>query len=106
VKIVAAPADATLVGGLWYAADGTEIGPAIWGEFATIQENLQRHRDRRTTGCCILAPTARVSADSARNISHRLNPFINKLNSLPQALPYQSDGAFFVTSRPFYRYNI
>ncbi|MFH1741608.1 MAG: hypothetical protein ABIH23_21590, partial [bacterium] len=37
VKIVAAPADATLVGGVWYAADGTEIGPAIWGEFATIQ---------------------------------------------------------------------
>jgi hypothetical protein len=38
VKIVAAPADATLASGTWYAADGTEIGPAIWGEFATIQE--------------------------------------------------------------------
>lgn len=37
-KIVAAPADATLTAGIWYAADGTEIGPAIWGEFATIQE--------------------------------------------------------------------
>ena len=37
-KIVAAPANATLAGGVWYAADGTEIGPAIWGEFATIQE--------------------------------------------------------------------
>lgn len=37
-KIVAAPADATLVGGVWYAADGTEIGPVIWGEFATIME--------------------------------------------------------------------
>lgn len=37
-KIVAAPADATLIGGIWYAADGTEIGPVIWGEFATIQE--------------------------------------------------------------------
>jgi len=36
-KIVAAPADATLVGGYWIAADGTEIGPAIWGSFATIQ---------------------------------------------------------------------
>jgi len=36
-KIVAAPADATLSGGLWYTADGTEIGPVIWGEFATIQ---------------------------------------------------------------------
>lgn len=38
VKIVAAPADANLTGGVWYAADQTEIGPAIWGEFATIQE--------------------------------------------------------------------
>lgn len=38
VKIVAAPADATLTAGIWYATDGTEIGPAIWGEFATIQE--------------------------------------------------------------------
>lgn len=37
-KIVAAPADATLTGGVWFAADGTEIGPAIWGEFATVQE--------------------------------------------------------------------
>lgn len=36
-KIVAAPADATSSGGFWYAADGTEIGPVIWGEFATIQ---------------------------------------------------------------------
>ena len=38
VKIIAAPEDATLVDGIWYAADGTEIGPVIWGEFATIQE--------------------------------------------------------------------
>jgi hypothetical protein len=37
-KIVAAPADATLAGGTWYASDGTEIGPAIWGEFAVVQE--------------------------------------------------------------------
>ena len=36
-KIVAVPDDANLVSGVWYAADGTEIGPAIWGEFATIQ---------------------------------------------------------------------
>ena len=36
-KIIAAPADATLVGGIWYSADGTEIGPVIWGAFATIQ---------------------------------------------------------------------
>lgn len=38
VKIVAAPADATKVEGIWYAADGIEIGPDIWGEFAVIQE--------------------------------------------------------------------
>lgn len=37
VKIVAVPADATKVGGFWYAADGTVIGPDIWGEFATVQ---------------------------------------------------------------------
>jgi len=36
-KIIAAPLDATLIGGVWHAADGTEIGPVIWGEFATIQ---------------------------------------------------------------------
>jgi len=36
-KIVAAPADATKKGDIWYAADGTEIGPVIWGEFATVQ---------------------------------------------------------------------
>lgn len=38
VKIVAAPADATLAGGTWKAADGTDIGPVIWGDFAIIQE--------------------------------------------------------------------
>ena len=38
VKIVAAPADAYTADGKWYTADGTEIGPAIWGSFATIQE--------------------------------------------------------------------
>jgi hypothetical protein len=37
-KIVAAPADAVVDGGVWYAADGTEIGPSIWGAFAIIQE--------------------------------------------------------------------
>ncbi|MBI4763783.1 MAG: hypothetical protein HY787_04175 [Deltaproteobacteria bacterium] len=37
-KIVAAPADATLNSNVWYAADGSEIGPAIWGEFVVIQE--------------------------------------------------------------------
>lgn len=38
VKIIAAPADAYAVGGIWYAADGTEIGPVIWGSFAIIQQ--------------------------------------------------------------------
>lgn len=38
VKIVAAPGDAYKDGGFWYAADGTEIGPVIWGEFAIVQE--------------------------------------------------------------------
>ena len=36
-KIVAVPADAVLSGGVWSTADGTEIGPVIWGQFATIQ---------------------------------------------------------------------
>jgi hypothetical protein len=38
VKIVAAPEDANLVNGVWYSADGDEIGPVIWGAFATIQQ--------------------------------------------------------------------
>jgi hypothetical protein len=37
-KIVAAPLDATLVSGTWYAADGSEIGPVIWSQFAIILE--------------------------------------------------------------------
>jgi hypothetical protein len=36
-KIVAAPADAVELDDVWYSADGTEIGAAIWGDFATIQ---------------------------------------------------------------------
>jgi hypothetical protein len=38
VKIVAAPEDAYAEDGIWYSADGTVIGPVIWGDFATIQE--------------------------------------------------------------------
>jgi hypothetical protein len=38
VKIVAAPADAYAEGGVWYTADGIEIGPVIWGAFAIIQQ--------------------------------------------------------------------
>ncbi|MBN1502288.1 hypothetical protein JW930_01985 [Candidatus Woesearchaeota archaeon] len=39
VKIVAAPSDAYLDTGVWYAADGTRIGAEIWGAFAITQEN-------------------------------------------------------------------
>lgn len=38
VKIVAVPADATMSGGVWFTADGDEIGPDIWGAFAIIQQ--------------------------------------------------------------------
>lgn len=38
VKIVAVPEDATSDGGYWYSADGEEIGPVIWGQFAIIQQ--------------------------------------------------------------------
>lgn len=38
VKIVAAPADATQVGGIWYSASGVVIGPVIWGAFAIIED--------------------------------------------------------------------
>lgn len=38
VKIVAAPTDATVSGGNYFGADGGEIGPAIWGQFAILQE--------------------------------------------------------------------
>jgi len=38
VKIVAVPSDAKNIADIWYSSDGTEIGPNIWDEFATIQE--------------------------------------------------------------------
>jgi hypothetical protein len=38
VKIVASPADATIVNDFWVGSAGIEIGPVIWGEFATVQE--------------------------------------------------------------------
>ena len=43
VKIIAAPADGILSGGKWFNADGSEIGPVIWGEFAIIQEIVNDH---------------------------------------------------------------
>jgi len=45
VKIVAAPADAYAADGLWYTADGVEIGPVIWGAFAIV---LQVDNDQGT----------------------------------------------------------
>ena len=38
VKIVAVPSSATKVDGIWYTNKHQTIGPASWGEFATIQE--------------------------------------------------------------------
>jgi hypothetical protein len=38
VKIVAAPTDAYSLGGTWFDASGTEIGPVIWGSFAIVQQ--------------------------------------------------------------------
>jgi hypothetical protein len=40
MKISAVPEDAYQVGNMWYAADGTEIGEEIWGEFAITQDVL------------------------------------------------------------------
>lgn len=37
-KFVAAPEDAHLEGGYWYAADGTLIGKEIWANFAITQD--------------------------------------------------------------------
>ncbi len=37
-KIIAVPDDAVKNGNLWYTADGVEIGPVLWGQFAVIQE--------------------------------------------------------------------
>jgi len=36
-KIIALPEDATKTNGIWYNAEGIEIGPDIWGQFAIIQ---------------------------------------------------------------------
>jgi hypothetical protein len=38
--IKAAPSDAELVDGVWYAADGEELGPVVWGEFIEVRETL------------------------------------------------------------------
>jgi hypothetical protein len=38
VKIVAADSTDKLINGKWYTSAGQEIGVAIWGEFAVVQE--------------------------------------------------------------------
>jgi len=38
VKIITPPEDAYKVGDMWFSADGVEIGQAIWGAFAIVQE--------------------------------------------------------------------
>ena len=35
---MAVPSDAVSVDGIWYTADGIEIGVSIWGSFAITQE--------------------------------------------------------------------
>jgi len=45
VKIVAAPDEAYVQDGYWYTSNGTEIGPVIWGSFATV---LQVYNDQGT----------------------------------------------------------
>jgi hypothetical protein len=51
VKIVAAPADANKVAAVWYAAGGAEIGPAIWGDFAIV-EDVTNDRCCDDSGIC------------------------------------------------------
>lgn len=36
-KLVAVPQDAVKIDGTWYTADGTEIGPSVFGSFAIVQ---------------------------------------------------------------------
>jgi hypothetical protein len=37
-KIVTPSSSDEKIANIWYEPDGTEIGPAIWGAFATVQE--------------------------------------------------------------------
>ena len=57
VKIVAAPEDAVKGGVIWYAADGTEIGPVIWGAFAIIQ-HVENDSCADIHGCQYVSPVA------------------------------------------------
>jgi hypothetical protein len=40
-KFVAVPSDAIKINGVWYDAEGNEIGPEIWASFAIILEVIQ-----------------------------------------------------------------
>ena len=40
VKIIAACSDWDVISGNWVDAEGTIVGPVIWGDFAIIQELL------------------------------------------------------------------
>ena len=40
-RIVAVPAEAVVKDGIWYTADGAEIGPAIWDHFAVTMRYIQ-----------------------------------------------------------------
>lgn len=57
VKIVAVPADAVKIDSIWFTADGVEIGPDIWGQFAIIQEVLN-DPDSGTHGAQYISPAA------------------------------------------------
>jgi hypothetical protein len=54
-KIVAVPAGSTLTGEVWYNSDGTEIGPSLWGDFATIM-SVYNDPCAGTTGVEYLSP--------------------------------------------------
>lgn len=45
VKIVAVTSQDTLDGGYWFGPDGVEIGQAIWGQFAIVQQVLNDPSD-------------------------------------------------------------
>ena len=44
-KIVAVRSSDVLTDGIYYTSDGLEIGPAIWGQFAIIQEEIDDPSD-------------------------------------------------------------
>jgi hypothetical protein len=51
-KIVAVPDTAVKADGMWYTADGEEIGQVIWGQFAVIQETEDGETLYKSDVCC------------------------------------------------------